>query len=159
MFVELYWNDLTITNVRGEGVCVGMGLTHYNTTRTRGGKKRYIYLESFVHIFVFVSVLSGFQLLWLIANPKIGRFFCIHYTAWMHRMLLRLTLWRHSDFMRTTRQTPVMWIQARHMTSAVAAWSRTLYILFICAWRICTTNKYDSIQYNVLLPKHTKSPS
>lgn len=39
--------------------------------------------------------------------------------------------------MRTSRQTPVMWVQAGHMTSAIAARSWTLYILLICPWRIC----------------------
>lgn len=48
-----------------------------------------------------------------------------------------LTLRRYSDFVRTPRQTPVMWVQASHMTGPVAARSWTLYILFIRTRGFC----------------------
>ena len=60
--------------------------------------------------------------------------------------------------MRAPRQTPVVRVQPGHMTSAIAARSRTLDVLFICTWRICGHSKQDVTitEYNtatVLLPE------
>lgn len=63
----------------------------------------------------------------------------------MH-LLIGLTLWRNSDFVRTPRQAPVVRVQASHMTGAVAARGRTLYILLICAWRFCRQGNTPAVQ-------------
>lgn len=65
---------------------------------------------------VFGPVLRGFQLLRLIVNPKAAHFYTweastIQYTVYTYtEPLVLLTLWGNSDFMRTSRQTPVMWV-------------------------------------------------
>lgn len=58
--------------------------------------------------------------------------------------------------MGTPRQTPVVWVQAGHVTSAVTARSRTLDVLFICPWRIWEqdlTQTLRVIDFMVLLRK------
>lgn len=48
-----------------------------------------------------------------------------------------LTFWWHPVFVRTAGQAPVVGVQARYVTRAVAAGCRTSTVLLVCTWSIC----------------------